>query len=279
MDKISYLKYKAIPHYFHNLLGGGVAGWILFNKWLAKQAYAVKTVFGNGFAEWFDGVKSVFPSVKMLGKVEQVGNPTPDAPKEVKPNNATVKCTNADGTYDGGEATAPPLLCAVNGSCQSTYDAQTGEFVNWWWDKITFDGSEIWSKFSDRNGFACWDKIPEVMWRNAYWCNQCSPLEEGGEYYDGRMYLLVGANSQSMYVCHCPFYDDTLDDGGIANWKAHLAQHPMEVWLARNEPEITNIGQQRLTCPEGYGQIVQVAGDVPNCPLEVEYRVRESEES
>lgn len=172
--------------------------------------------------------------------------------------------------HDGGEATAPNLMCAANGSCQSTYDPQTGEFVNWWWDKIVFDGSESWTLFPSRNGFVCWSKIPEVMWRNAYWCNQCVPANEGGEYFD-KMSLLMGVSSQSMYVCYCPFYDDTLDDAGLANWKAHLTEHPLEVWVARNEPEVTNIGPSRLTCPTGYGQIIQVAGDVPDCPLEVKY--------
>lgn len=81
----------------------------------------------------------------------------------------------------------------------------------------------------------------------------------------------MGMNSKNIYVRGCLLYDAALEDKGLANWKAHLAAHPLEVWVARNEPEITKIGAQRLTCPTGFGQIIQVAGDVPDAPMEVKY--------
>ena len=168
--------------------------------------------------------------------------------------------------FDGGEATAPPLLCAVDGSCQSTYDPQTGKFVNWWWDKITFDGSELWGTFDYGVSKGFWIRaLQEQMHLNACWANQCRPTSKdvSGE-------IRCGDKDNGIYVVS-NYYDGASSDRGLANWKAHLAQHPLEVWVARNEPEITNIGPQRLTCPTGYGQIIQMAGDVPNAPLEVKY--------
>ena len=55
------------------------------------RQYQVKETRGAGHAEWPDGLKSGFPSVKMLGKTEQTENPTPEIPQEVKSNNATVR--------------------------------------------------------------------------------------------------------------------------------------------------------------------------------------------
>ena len=202
--------------------------------------------------------------------------PNPLYPQDIKANNARIQCTNADGSYDGGEAAAPLLMCAVDGSCRSAYDPQTGEFTNWW-DKITLDGSEYWRPtrhtFSDGKvmlGFYLKDVLPEEMNKNASWCNIKAPHRKNQSVLEGAQ-LICGQNNQILYIYDLEFCDDTLADKGIANWTAYLAEHPLEVWVARNEPEITNIGAQRLTCPTGYGQILQVAGDVPDCPLEVTY--------
>lgn len=169
--------------------------------------------------------------------------------------------------YVGGEATAPHLMCAVDSSCQSVYNPQTGEFVNWWWDKITLDGSESWREYPARQGFFLAGALPENMSIQTHWCNMA--LIGSSAFTDSQ--VVCGLGNKVLYYIHNPFYDVDLPDSGLANWKAHLAEHPLEVWVARNEPEITNIGAQRLTCPTGYGQIIQVAGDIPDCPLEVSY--------
>jgi len=188
--------------------------------------------------------------------------------------------TGYEPYYDGGEAVAPKLMCAADGSCQSTYDPQTGEFVNWWWDKITLNGSEHWGRTTysmtgptgstKSTGFSTMDVLPERMQYNACWCNQ-SPPQLKRSFDRTGPHFYCGMGNQNLYAYNFGFYDDTLKDKGLANWKAHLAAHPLEIWLARTKPEITNIGAQPLTCPTGYGQIVQVSGDVPDCPMEVNY--------
>ena len=57
----------------------------------ACRQYQVKEAGGSGHAEWPDGLKSRFPSVKIMGKTEQSDNPVPETPQEVKSNNATVR--------------------------------------------------------------------------------------------------------------------------------------------------------------------------------------------
>jgi len=181
---------------------------------------------------------------------------------------ATNNSTVYEPYYDGGEATAPNLMCAVDGSCQSTYDPQTGEFVNWWYDKLTFNGSEAWNAYPSYQGFFLPLALPEEMSIQNYWSNMEQP-KRNSVFTDTQ--LVCGLGNNILYYLYHPFYDDTLKDKGLANWKAHLAEHPLEVWVARNEPEITNIGAQRLTCPTGFGQIIQVAGDIPDCPMEIKY--------
>lgn len=171
---------------------------------------------------------------------------------------------------DGGKVTAPKLMRAVDGTCQSTYDSQTGEFVNWWWP-LTFNGSEAWNIFPANHGFFSGDALPECMSGNAYWSNVDRARKSGEANNMTGARLICGRGDTVLYHMENPFYDDTLSDKGLANWKAYLAAHPLELWVSRNEPEVTNIGPSRLTCPTGYGQIVQVAGDIPDCPLEVRY--------
>ena len=198
-------------------------------------------------------------------------------------SNIRIVESGADTAYepyfDGGSATTPDLLFALDGSHQSTYDSQTGEFVNWWDEKRVYNGSEDWQIYTIANsnwdGFMLTGQFSTDYNRNPYWSNQFFPLNQGQvtrEHphlwcgFSGTDWLAVMADKGTM-----PFYDDSLADKGLANWKAHLAEHPLEVWVAKNEPEITNIGVQRLTCPMGYGQIVQVAGDIPDCPLKIKY--------
>jgi len=198
-------------------------------------------------------------------------SPSPLYPQEVQSNNSVVKCTDGDGTYDGGTAAAPPLLCAADGTCQSTYDSQTGEFVNWWWDKIKLDGSEAWLIYTAYRGFYIFDILPEKMNLNSYWCNIARPGTKGSSDSEDEPQLWCGFGNKALYYIHNPFFDDTLADKGRANWKAWLAEHPLEVWVARNHPEITQIKAQPLTCPTGSGWIQRVEGALPDAPVEVRY--------
>ena len=245
-----------------------------FNAMLAQ--YATPEVSGNGRVSWDGGVRCVIPEVRLYGKCVQDGTPTPDAPVETKCNNGVFRATNAAGDYDGGQATAPELMVAVDGSCQSTFDTQTGKLTDWWWPEILLDGSENWRAYSTANwiGFYAEDALPEKMLRNAHWSNMFDPLKKGA--FVSSSHIWCGVNNQNVFVVASPsvgfsFYNSSLDDKGLANWKAHLAEHPLHVRVARNEPLVTYAAPARLTQPPRSGQIIQLSGDVADCPITVKY--------
>lgn len=58
---------------------------VAFNAMVAQ--YATPEVSGDGRVSWDGGVRCVMPEVKLYGKCEQDGTPTPDAPVEIRCNN------------------------------------------------------------------------------------------------------------------------------------------------------------------------------------------------
>lgn len=58
---------------------------VAFNAMVAQ--YATPEVSGDGRVSWDKGVRCVIPEVRLYGKCEQDGTPTPDAPVEIKCNN------------------------------------------------------------------------------------------------------------------------------------------------------------------------------------------------
>ena len=178
--------------------------------------------------------------------------------------------------FDGGTAQAPDLMAAVDGSCQSAYDPQTGALTDWWWPEITLNGSEAWAAYTSGSwiGFRVINALPETMLRNAYWCNMFAPLKKGETASPPHLWCGVGNNilfAVAFSSVGFPYYDDTLEDKGLANWKAHLAEQPLRVRVARNEPLLTYETPTRLIMPSGYGQIIQTGGDVADCPLAVRW--------
>ena len=100
------------------------------------------------------------------------------------------------------------------------------------------------------------------------------PLKKG--VFVSSPHIWCGVNNQNVFVVASPsvgfsFYNSSLDDKGLANWKAHLAEHPLHVRVARNEPLVTYAAPARLTQPPRSGQIIQLSGDVADCPITVKY--------
>lgn len=62
---------------------------VAFNAMLAQ--YATPEVSGDGRVSWDGGVRCVIPSVRLYGKCQQDGTPTPDAPVEIKCNNGVFE--------------------------------------------------------------------------------------------------------------------------------------------------------------------------------------------
>lgn len=182
------------------------------------------------------------------------------------------KATKFEKYFDGGEAVGPELLIANDGTKQSTWDSQTGKGLNWWWDEIVLDGSEIWTVYGINNykGFSCHGNIlPEVMTRNAFWSNQAIHLT--GVDNATKQTMWCGVNNQIIYSTFNPFFDETLEDYGLENWKAHLQKNPLHLWVSRNEPVEFQIESQPLVQPKGVCNIIQTEGVISNCPISAKY--------
>lgn len=94
------------------------------------------------------------------------------------------------------------------------------------WTK-TFDGSERWYLYSTQGfeGFVADTVLPETMNRREGFCNLLT-LDRPVKAVEG---IWIGVNNKILYVHNSSFYDATLSDKGLANWKAYLTTHPMTV--------------------------------------------------
>ena len=124
-------------------------------------------------------------------------------------------------------------------------DFKRGVYVQRVW-KGTFDGSEdeAWRTYDSINleGFYCADALPEFMKTRASLCNQLIPYDS----ISSDNAIRLGANNKYIYCTRSSFYDPSLKDGGLANWKAHLAAHPLEVMTYLETPIETDLTAEEM---------------------------------
>lgn len=124
-------------------------------------------------------------------------------------------------------------------------DFKRGVYVQRVW-KGTFDGSEdeAWRTYDSINleGFYCADALPEFMKTRASLCNQLIPYDS----ISSDNAIRLGANNKYIYCTRSSFYDPSLEDGGLANWKAHLAAHPLEVMTYLETPIETDLTAEEM---------------------------------
>lgn len=95
--------------------------------------------------------------------------------------------------------------------------------------KLTVDGSGTWETYNgDYAGFIKYSALPENMDRRDGYCNQLRIDVMGGIMQNG---LWIGVNNNKLlYMINNDYYDSSLDDKGLANWKAHLNENPLIIW-------------------------------------------------
>lgn len=124
-------------------------------------------------------------------------------------------------------------------------DFKRGKYVQRVWRK-TFDGSEdeAWGTYDSINleGFYCADALPEFMKTRASLCNQLIPYDS----ISSDNAIRLGANNKYIYCTRSSFYDPSLEDYGLANWKAHLAAHPLEVMTYLETPIETDLSDEEI---------------------------------
>lgn len=111
----------------------------------------------------------------------------------------------------------------------------------WGWSvrslQILLDGDYTWGTYENNPVYAGFQTanityLPTTNRRDGY-CNQLRVNTRQTAMTDG---LWIGAGNKALYLINNSFYDSTLDDKGLSNWKAHLNEIPLEVWTyADNE--------------------------------------------
>lgn len=97
--------------------------------------------------------------------------------------------------------------------------------------ELTFNGSEKWSVYEnigrDFEGFLLANALPERMSRRNGFCNQLT-IDSTGDRLEKNV-LWLGVNGSIIYAIYNQFFDSTLPDKGLANWKAHLNANPLKI--------------------------------------------------
>jgi hypothetical protein len=169
--------------------------------------------------------------------------------------------------FDGGEATAPELHAI--GDYKDEWDPQTGKGIRRV-GKMVLSGSDpyvIQNNFTDTIQYSINpDGLINTPSRNNVFV-LCSHLPTEASFLD-KEHCMGRNDSLHFFVGR-----NRLQGTTIAAWiKAQYdAGTPITIWYVLDEPVPFQTNPQRLTCPTGYGQIIQTAGDVPNAPLEVKY--------
>lgn len=105
-----------------------------------------------------------------------------------------------------------------------------------WGIELTFDGSEDWDVYDNPTylGFHVRNGVPVPMNRQNGKCNQLRVDYIGLAIKNG-MWLGVN-NGMDVFAINNQFYDSALSDKGLSDWKAHLAESPLEIVTYLDEP-------------------------------------------
>ncbi len=125
-------------------------------------------------------------------------------------------------------------------------DFKRGKYVKRVWRK-TFDGTESWSIYGRPtggfHGFVL-GILPESSYRKSGFCNQFIVSNIAHENTEE---IWLGVNNNNIYCVGVSFYDASLEDYGLSNWKAHLAAHPLEVMTYLETPTETPLSAEEIT--------------------------------
>ena len=244
----------------------------MFNAMVAQCA--TPKVSGDGLVSWEGGKKCVIPSVKLYGAAVQDGTPTPEAPAMPVCNNGVFRVTNADGTYDGGQAQAPELWAIPGTEFRDEWDPQTGRGIRRV-QKVELGGSEMLDYFISDGNIATFNA---TLPANATGSTIINLRSIGNMTSAARISdVSTAAWRHCAYTRYMKVSVDATVAGKTADEvRAWLAEQyskktPLTVWCELVSPEPFYSPPAKLTMPTGYGQIIQISGDVPDCPITAKY--------
>lgn len=114
---------------------------------------------------------------------------------------------------------------------------RSGEWgIERWITKLTLAGNEDWVIYDNSSYISFYTRnpcLPVAMNKREGLCEQLRVMTIGGKNLNT---IWLGANNKVVYTIDNQFYDDTLEDKGLANWKAHLAESPLEIITYLDSP-------------------------------------------
>ncbi len=138
-----------------------------------------------------------------------------------------------------------------------------------WITKLTLDGSEDWVIYGNSSYISFYTQsvcLPVSMNKREGLCEQLRVMTNGGKNLNT---IWLGANNKVVYAIDNQFYNDTLEDKGLANWKAHLAESPLEIITYLDAPTweplpaATQQALNELTTYAGTTHLTITAGGPP----------------
>lgn len=112
---------------------------------------------------------------------------------------------------------------------------------------LVIDGNANWHLYSEQyKGFVC-DSLPILMNRREGYSNQGRVIDNSTITVSGLNHsdsIWLGVNSSYIYIVYNTFYDENLDDKGLANFKVHLNENPLEIWTYNDEIEFVPLPKE-----------------------------------
>ena len=129
-------------------------------------------------------------------------------------------------------------------------DLKRGKYVQWVYEKEI--GEANWGVYGRMNGFYLM-ALPTIATGKSGISNQFKILKNLGN----EAGLILGINNLYIYSIQNPYYDETIGDKGLSNWKAHLTKHPLVVMTYLDEPIERDLTLEEI---EAYKNLVTYAG-------------------
>lgn len=146
-------------------------------------------------------------------------------------------------------------------------DFSRGKYVQRVW-KGVFDGSEAWAQSPGiiTDGFYLINILPDNMHHRKGLCNQAF-------LNDSKYEIELGVNDKGLYYSYNPFYDASLPDKGLANWKAHLASNPLVVMTYLDTPIETDLTEAQIQAYKSLTTFkpTSIISNDENAQMNVEY--------
>lgn len=150
-------------------------------------------------------------------------------------------------------------------------DFSRGKYIQRVW-KNTFNGSENWFIYNyfARSGFS----LPCLPSKTTQRAGYCSIAKVNTVLTASFFNVIFGDKNNIAYFMVNPFYDSTLDDKGLANWKAYLADHPVTVMTYLDTPierDLTSAELAEYTQLYSYKPTTIIEND-SGCWMDVTYK-------